>query len=397
MNEENTYQLYTDGSYNQFTKLAGFGGYLIDSEGNTIFEFSEVITDPKLKKHHEALSLEKGLTLCLNAGIKSIQSYTDAKQMALVCNTKDKKVRKIYTDRTPILKRISTLIDEFDNISFNYLPRRFNYRADILSHKAVNEMLKNNKSVGETFFTSTTIDFSKNYEDKKEFIDVCQQINDFIIIDSNSKNKEIKTYYLKRDKKGIVSFKLINTIPNNNNTGMIAQSFYDALLHMKDVKKCVIYARGGYAHAFESILKSVIPFNKIEKSSIDKFKLLEQVLNNFQKVVYHFDIDIMNKVFITSMKKNKAQLIEALEILGNDNYVLGQNKEIESYFTLKRNQKENIGRIQQKYFDAFLKISLKDPILKEKLHPNIRMQQKEQKIFEIKEELEQRGIKLKIS
>jgi hypothetical protein len=76
----------------------------------------------------------------------------------------------------------------------------------------------------------------------------------------------------------------------------------------------------------------------------------------------------MNKVFNPNMKKpkTKEEIIEALKILGDENYVVGTHKEIEGHLFLKDSQKANPVEIQKKYFAEFLKISMKDLPLSEK-------------------------------
>jgi ribonuclease HI len=395
------YQLYTDGSYNPYTNMAGYGGYLLDPEGNTVFEFSEVIENSQFFKHHESLGLEKGLSLCLEYGVKKIHSYTDAKQMALVCNTKDVTIRKLYTDRSSILKRVEKLIVQFEEIDFTYVPRRLNSRADRLSHKAINErQLKNPVIESIRKFKSPSIDFSKNYSEKTDFINIHKKIENCIIIDSTNGVDYIKVYHVKKDlDSNTITSQLVHEVLSENKTaGLIAECFNHVLNNMPEIKNCILYAQGGGAHAFESVIKGVVSLDEIGTKASESFEKLEKTLAHIEKAIYHFDIGAMNKVFNPNMKKpkTKEEIIEALKILGDENYVVGTHKEIEGHLFLKDSQKANPVEIQKKYFAEFLKISMKDLPLSEKIHPQVKAQENREKLEKIREELHKKGVRLRI-
>lgn len=127
------YKLYTDGSYQPDVNVAGIGGYLLDPQGNCIYEFSQPILDKSEFKSHESLALVHGLKKALELNITHLDCYSDDISFRNVLNN-DVLSQYSYQNNS-YRKHIFELKNQFSHIQFNYLPRKENKKADKLAGK----------------------------------------------------------------------------------------------------------------------------------------------------------------------------------------------------------------------------------------------------------------------
>jgi ribonuclease HI len=139
---ENTYKLYTDGSHLIQHDIAGFGGYILDPNNNRICEFSELVKNPEHYNHHELSGLIFGLNKCKEMGIENIECYLDAKAVASMAKSSSTITQKTYVEKLPLAQELFDLKKDFPSIKFNHIYREQNNEADILSHVAIEKLLK---------------------------------------------------------------------------------------------------------------------------------------------------------------------------------------------------------------------------------------------------------------
>lgn len=127
-----TYKLYTDGSYYPSQKLACIGGYLLDPQGEVVFEFSEQV-DATLSKYHELVALEFGLKKCLEHCVEHVDCYSDDIYIRRFNNDI---LSEWDTKPIHIKQSILSLKQYFKSIQFKHIRRNKNKRADKLANKA---------------------------------------------------------------------------------------------------------------------------------------------------------------------------------------------------------------------------------------------------------------------
>ena len=92
---------------------------------------------------------------------------------------------------------------------------------------------------------------------------------------------------------------------------------------------------------------------------------------------------------------NYEELCEAIKILGDDNYQLGDNQRIETLLPVPETKKTDINELQKFYFSKFLNIALKNTNYNSKTSTEV----KKKIIIQIRENIEQdfsiQGIKLR--
>lgn len=132
MNNKN-YQLYTDGAYQPDVSICGIGGYLLDDQGNTVFEFTQPIKDAAFFKYHESVSLIYGLKKALQYGVEHITCFSDDISFRNILNGEI--LSDISSNTNPFRKEIFELKTQFATIHFDHLPRNLNKRADKLAGK----------------------------------------------------------------------------------------------------------------------------------------------------------------------------------------------------------------------------------------------------------------------
>lgn len=398
MDNTNTYKLYTDGSYRMQTNTAGFGGYVEDSSGQKIFEFSETINNPKLFRRHEEMGLKRGLELCLEKGIKNLICYSDANENILILNTKEKEVQNFYTRSNKTLQNVVMLAQEFESINFTYLPRVDNKYADKLSHKEMNKVAGKVEQV--MHFATPTLDTVRKYKTKEAFTAANNQLKDFLVFNVEKINNLFEAYYATKTEKGI-DYKLIGTAEKkepivNCITDFITHTLKTHRTDYPNNTEIGIFCVGNQAYDFEHMIKGQVPLTKKVKKS---FHMLQETLDTYSRVAYQLRYEVEQTIFGPKGKKptTKEDLVAAMKELGDENYYIGKNKELERFAHVQDSKRDDIASIQKKYFSEFLKIALlNDADVAFKVLPKDKAQRMENKMTELKEELVSQGVRLRL-
>lgn len=130
------YQLYTDGSYIPRLNSASIGGYLLDPDGDTVFDFSCPIEDPKLYNYHEICALEHGLRKCLELKIKNLVYYGDDQSLITILTKSPEYIENKFTENKQfrrLIKNVYNILPFFDQVKLTWISREKNQRADSLS------------------------------------------------------------------------------------------------------------------------------------------------------------------------------------------------------------------------------------------------------------------------
>lgn len=360
-------KLYTDGSYKQDSNIAGIGGYLINSENESVFEFSEIIEDPKMYEKHEILALEKGLMKCIDLGIKKLHCFSDEEQLCKICNVKEEELLQKYIIKNPKLSKIIDLLPNFTQIDFQYIPREENKKADYLANKAIKHLLTNKK------FEPENINCVQHFDDnsKQIFNTIKSQIEDFLIFEVCKEKEE----YIVKSNRGFKNkqTKEIGYIFIENKIISHQDWIAGAISHIADTMKKTKQENklidnigfmlfGEESQPLDKILRGQIRLSKQIKSELEN---LDEVAKDFKRVIIHESRDIIDLIREREIKEKETKkqispkdfIINAIKELG-DNYKIGQNKEIENYFNLPESKKDNIIEIQKKYFGELVKIKL---------------------------------------
>lgn len=129
-----THYLFTDGSYNPHLNMSSIGGYLLDENKNTIFEFSEKLLDKEFLKYHELAALKYGLIQCLSHNVTNLICYADDISLRNL-NYLEVVNSDYVTDpiKKNLLEELIVLRKSFDLIKFRHIKRKFNKKADKLA------------------------------------------------------------------------------------------------------------------------------------------------------------------------------------------------------------------------------------------------------------------------
>jgi ribonuclease HI len=136
------HKLYTDGTYHSHIDCAGIGGY-IRQEEETIFKFSEEISEEKYYNHHEHVAVIYGLKKALEMNIHDIRVYSDmdycSKYLNQDLNTFNPKSNNATNQE--LVFKIIALAKQFSSITFCHVPREKNKKA----HKLANAVYSKRK------------------------------------------------------------------------------------------------------------------------------------------------------------------------------------------------------------------------------------------------------------
>jgi ribonuclease HI len=379
MNTKNTFRLYTDGSYHKELKVAGIGGYLLDSDDKLVFDFSEKLENTEDFGQHENLALLYGLKKALQYGVQNIECYSDAKGLIMVCN----RVRRESCHGNPLLLAVFDLKPEFENINFHHLLRKNNKLADYLAGKSLREH-KNTlmPSKPRSFFKNRQKDLlhipnlvcQEDFEEKKNlpaFEKLCNKPHEFIVVDMKSFNNSralIKTYHVTKNPQQGISYSLLF-----EENCALDQIFYKSLSMLDNSLKQVTSIMPGIMfHCDKNLSRIDLVLRKrslIHKEQPEVIHGLQKTCEKFDKIVLHHDEKLTNLIYLQENAKNAPtedflrqeqmnQYLQALKELGEEDYYIGKNPEIESYFNLPDKKKNDIAEIQKKYFGAFVKIAI---------------------------------------
>lgn len=398
------YKLYTDGCYYPDYKIAGYGGYIEDQDGNVVVEFSEVIENPLFFTMHESLGMKRGLELCIEHNIKNINCYTDELGLSHLYRMNEEYLLPRY-EKIPALRDIVLLKQQFENLNFHYIPREKNKKADMLSRKAallhsnvINTIIKKREVVINDSNGNKQLDFVSNYKNKDHFIKRHKKIEDYIIINTSYGNEFLTTYYVKKDIiNQTINVEVIDKVQTKeNNLADILKKITEALQKKSNLDECIIFCNGGRSKDLEDIFHNK---KSLTSPLIALYKDFQLELNKFKKITYHLDQEVMNytipPVKHVECEKLQETLFEAMKKLGQQDYVLGNNKAIENLILMKDSKKNDKYEIQKAYFGEFLKLHIKS-ISQSKISAVKKREFIELKIIEMREKLTNQGINFKM-
>ena len=414
------YKLYTDGSYQKSLKIAAIGGYLLDPDGNLVFDFSERIDDNTSFKYHEALALLYGLDKAISHGVKNLECFSDDRSIHAIFNRKY--LSEESSQINPVRENIFALKGSFEHIEFHHLPRKLNKLADKLAGKylkahkdTITAQKKRHDFIGreeQLMYVPNLLceeDFHAN-SNLKIFSAEKKQLEYFYFFDTqrvsgtevlfssyllrrNLKNfKQLEITSLREDTLPVKHFFVqgmeimtsvfTNSVLQDKNIGIIFNDNDELSFKRIDL---VLRKRGilhyPQANGVLQFVDSVKKFNKI-------------ILDNDEKIIHQ----VMSHHHINDhslqAEKTQTKLQHYLDILKEitaDNYYLGKNPDLEKPFNSLNNN--TLERLQKRCFGEFVKISLASfkLTLPEGVSFNL-----EEKIVEIRTKITQEGIKLKI-
>ena len=126
--------LYFDGSYRKAKRTMGIGVTIRGIDGRTKFKLSKNYSFDAYPKNSnnvaEYLALKKGLEYCLHSGITDIKVFGDSQ---LVINQMKGEWEISGGAYKQIAKECKKLTENFEFISFNWIPREDNTETDDLS------------------------------------------------------------------------------------------------------------------------------------------------------------------------------------------------------------------------------------------------------------------------
>lgn len=136
------YKLFTDGNSFPRAKRSGFGGYIETPSGEVVLDFTEQVRENQYFHSFEILGILRGLQLALDYGIKDIVSFCDDKVTS-------QRLREIFVENTfavseaqkpELYEKVMEVAEQFNSVSFQYIPRQFNKKADHLSRMYAKSM-----------------------------------------------------------------------------------------------------------------------------------------------------------------------------------------------------------------------------------------------------------------
>lgn len=402
------YSLYSDGNYFPRAKKSGYGGYIEDSEGSTLIEYSEQIKIAKYAFNFEILGIIRGLQLAHSMGIKNLTSYCDDK-------TTMQKLQEVLalngqTDHLPhnakpeLYNEVIELSKNFNKINFQYIPREQNKHSDALSRrysvlmeknyikqwerdieKAEHIFLNQSQNNQRIFFSHPSMVKMKdknnpfliaNHRNKlarkitrKEQLDNYQYL--FLEVNNNSETESIVKcfHYIDNEKKEIFvrNFSLEDNFIKN-----ITNLMVDCLPIIKKTSSqpLWIHSNSTYINAFFEQKE------KLPKNSFEYFKNVFIALNDFNKIIYHnlpFKHEFSPELNKEEEKKESLNsTIETLEDL------------------IEQLQNSNLEKNKNKYFGKIIKHQIKS--YQELLKRELNDIEKYNIITKTTQTLEQKGV-----
>jgi ribonuclease HI len=190
------FKLFTDGNSFPRAKRSGFGGYIQSPEGEPILEFTEQVRESQYMHSFEILGIIRGLKLALQYGIKNIVSYCDDKNTTQrLIEIFDQGVYAVSKEQKPELyNKVIELSKEFDSISFQYIPRENNKRADHLSRRYAKTMENSWLTQYQHDLDTSAINIARNLQPKRRaffshpnIVRMIHKGNPFLVVPQRSK------------------------------------------------------------------------------------------------------------------------------------------------------------------------------------------------------------------
>lgn len=298
-----TYTLFTDGNAFPRAKRSGFGGYITSPEGEIIMEFTEQVRLRKYSHNFEVLGIIRGLKLALQYGVKDIVSYCDDKNTTQrLTEIFEEGVFDVSNAQKPeLFYKIIEIAKNFNSISFRYISREKNKKADSLSRRYAKHMENNWLRQYEHDLNTSEINISRNLQPKRRaffahpnIMRIIHKNNPFLVAQQRSK---MARKVIRAEEKSNFHFVFVEYYSHENGLKLRSSLFnpeQNKMFSMEDIKSQ--------------------PLD--EKQSIDAFhyhlaQVLDYIRQNFPEV---------KKLWINSNNYNMMSYTEQCEKIDNHNW-----------------------------------------------------------------------------
>lgn len=317
-----TYKLFTDGNAFPRAKRSGFGGFIQNPEGEIILEFTEQVRERRYSHNFEILGIIRGMKLAAQYGVTELISYCDDKNTT-------QRLHEIFVENTfavseaqkpELFHKVIELSKQFKKVSFEYIPREYNKKADNLSRRYAKHMEDSWLRQYNHDLDTSAMNLERNVAPKrraffahKNIIRLVHKNNPFLVAQQRSKmaRKVIRTldkenfhfmfieYYksidglklrtsiFSPDKERIFSVESINPQPNNERESI--DIFHN---HLNDVLNEVAlnhpYIKELWINSNnDNIMAYTEQCEKIHPDNWAVFYRLFKTLSKFNEVLFH--------------------------------------------------------------------------------------------------------------
>ncbi len=137
----NSVMIYVDGASRGNPGPSGIGYQIINTDGNVLEQGGEFIGFAT-SRVAEYYAMRNGIEHAVKLGLKTARFFSDS---LMVINQLNGIFSIKNSDILPIYNSIQTLLENFDSVSFTYIPRSDNAVADGEANKAINNILTREK------------------------------------------------------------------------------------------------------------------------------------------------------------------------------------------------------------------------------------------------------------
>lgn len=303
-----TYQMYSDGCHLKEFNIAGVGGYSVIGD-KTIFEFSEQINDTIFHAIHERYALkillEKGLENNLHN--EKVQVFSDDQGLMKMLSLYN---REGYYDNGNLFVEICSLCNQYKDISFHYIPRSENKRADKLSRKTIYEKFFSQHQIIEGGFIHPKWISKNNYpkDSTIEFSNLRKVADNYLVIHFHPHEKEkamVLEFYYASNKDGEILYDKKETI--NINKAWERESVNHIAKHLNVLSETVKNI-GLVVHDEYLLLDQLLRGRRVISKNTEKaFENLNIALECLDNVFVHREALIYEKIFDDSPYKMKPK------------------------------------------------------------------------------------------
>jgi ribonuclease HI len=352
------YNLYTDGSHSVELNIAGMGGILLDAEQREVFTFSEPITNHMA--YHELHAMEHGLKKALEAGVKHIVCHTDSIRNAHSLDKKE--LKEDHSENTSLFNNVIRLSQQFESISFKYIPRNENKKADHLAGKHLIDAMKEKSRVdifqarkpNANYFKCDNLFATEQFISKDKYLAQKSSISVYYLFEIGHTIDSSFVDIYRVDKKESITYEKIKTHTFTDNLWKeFLNQIKETLDNSPDKNVALLLSKNTDV---EQMLRGMkVVSKKLEPS----FEELAISMARMDSVYLESGGLAYDAIFPPAVKKNESErknfYLHAMKTLGED-YTIGQDSEIENYFELPAMKKERVDEIQKKYFGEFMKM-----------------------------------------
>lgn len=328
------YKLFTDGNSFPRAKRSGFGGYIENPGGEIVLDFTEQVRESQYFHSFEILGILRGLQLALDYGIKDIVSFCDDKVTS-------QRLREIFVENTfavseaqkpELYEKVMEIAEKFNSISFQYIPRQFNKKADHLSRMYAKSMEESWLAQYKKALENSAKNLENNVQPKRKaffahpsLLQLVHKGNPFMV--AQQRSKMVRKVLRAEDKKGF-NYVFVEYFENENDNSIeldvrlfnekkemlfnwpSKQTFQNEISEVDRVTffhNCLNNSLVDISNKFPTFNKLWINSNddhimsyteqceKIPPKTWDTFRNLYHSLDSFEKIVFHhlpFDVKL---------------------------------------------------------------------------------------------------------